>query len=83
MSKERDEALQNCHHLGEKVKNMSRIMRLAVDEQAHLEEQAELMMGQLEEENRMLRNLLKISEEHAAPVTQNALTTTISEIEKK
>lgn len=41
------------------------------------------MMGQLEEENQMLRNLLKISDEHAAPVTQKALTSTISEIEKK
>ena len=55
--------------LGQKVLTMNRIVRLAVEEQAHLEEESELITKQLQEENQMLRSLLKISEDYSAPVT--------------
>ena len=60
---------------------MNRIVWLAVDEQAHLEQEAELVVSQLQEENTMLRGLLKISQEYSAPTTQANLTKTIQEIE--
>ena len=62
---------------------MNRIVRLAVDEQAHLEQESELVMSQLQEENTMLRTLLKISQEYSEPTTQANLTKAIQEIEQK
>lgn len=37
----------------------------------------------MQQENEMLRSLLKISNDHASPTTQLKLTETIKEIEKK
>ena len=69
VTKERDNALEHSMQLGQKVLTMNRIVRLAVEEQAHLEEESELITKQLQEENQMLRSLLKISEDYSAPVT--------------
>ena len=61
MTQERDKAIESGMELSDKVMTMNRIVRLAVDEQAHIEQQSELVLSQLEEENTMLRTLLKIS----------------------
>jgi hypothetical protein len=42
---------------------MNRIVRLAVEEQAHMEEESENLTREMEEENKMLRSILKISQE--------------------
>ena len=68
--------------LSQKVLSMNKIIRLAVDEQAHLEEQADIITRQLEEENKMLRSLLKISKDFSAPTTQNELLAKCQEYEK-
>jgi len=46
-----------------------------------MEQEAENLTRQLEEENKMLRSLLKISEDYSEPTTQAALSSTIQEIE--
>lgn len=55
--------------LSDKVLTMNNIVRLAVDEQVALEEETQILTRQLEEENKMLRSLLKIADEHAEPTT--------------
>ena len=62
---------------------MNRIVRLAVDEQAHIEQEHEKILQTMEEENQMLRSLLKISEDYSTPTTQSLLSSAIKDIEKK
>ena len=60
---ERNKAIEHGMQLSQKVLAMNRIVCLAVNEQAHMEEESENLTRQLEEENKMLRSVLKISQD--------------------
>ena len=59
--------------LREKVHAMNRVITLAVNEQTHQEQESQKLIDELEEENKMLRNLLRISDQYSAPIPQKEL----------
>ena len=69
--------------LREKVHAMNRVITLAVNEQTHQEQESQKLIDELEEENKMLRNLLRISDQYSAPIPQKELNEKFEVIEKR
>ena len=73
VKKDRDLAIEQGMQLREKVHAMNRVITLAVNEQTYQEQESQKLIDELEEENKMLRNLLRISDQYSAPIPQKEL----------
>lgn len=83
MTKERDQALEQGMALRERCLSMNKVILLAVQEQAHVENEAQALLEEVERENGMLRKMLQISEDYTKPATASEIETAISEMEKR
>ena len=83
VTKERDQALEQGMVLHEKCLSMNRVIQLAVQEQVHMENEAQALIAEVENENKMLRELLKISEDYSKPATVAEIEKTVRDAEKK
>ena len=83
VTKERDQALEQGMALRERCLSMNKVILLAVQEQTHMETEAQALIDEVERENVMLRKMLQISEDYTKPATVSEIEAAISEVEKR
>ena len=69
--------------LRERCLSMNKVILLAVQEQTHMETEAQALIDEVERENGMLRKMLQISEDYTKPATVSEIEAAISEVEKR